>query len=208
MPLSRSSSMFLLLALAACGGGKSPDELAKLDRELAAAADPAVTAALEDPIMTDRDLSVQDDSRRVRHIAGPAQAVYPPNSKANIKALSGLDALAPGPACETGFVTGDAWARKLPSAFALYPGAILTYAAGTDQGGCRVRVASFGAPAPPQAIVDFYRARATRAGYSATPQTRGSDRILTGTGARNASYYLIVSPRASGSEVALLTSGG
>lgn len=201
--------LLLMLLLAGCEGGKSDAELAKLDHVLAAGADPAVTAALEDPIMTDRDLSVADDSRRVRLVTGPVQALYPPRTKINAPLSSALDGLKRAPACELGFAQGASWATRLPPAFRVYPGARLIEAAGNDRPGCRSRVVAFHAAVPPQAVLDWYRARALAGGYTADVQRRGADRILGGTRARDgARYYLIVSPRATASEASLIATGG
>jgi len=195
-------ALFAAIALGACDGARSADELAKARRELAATADPAVIAALADPIMSDPDLSVADDSRRVRHVTGPAQVTYPPRSKANARALAGLDGLA-APTCETGFTSGKAWIAKLPPAFAPIPGATAIEASGMDKPGCRVRVASFSTEATPWRILNLYRVRATGAGYTATTTRRGADHVLTGSRPRDgASYYLIVTPGAKANAVA------
>ena len=202
--------MALSLSTAACDRGKTDAELAALDRNLADAADPAITAALEDPIMTDPDLSVSDDSRRIRTVNGPAQAIYPPRSANNEGALSALDGLGRGGnACDRNFAYGNEWAERLPAEFPLYPGARLIEAAGNDRGNCRVRVIAFRTAATPQAILDWYRERAVRGGYSAEQQRRGSDTVLGGErAADDASYYLVVSPGPRTSEVALLTDRG
>lgn len=201
-------ALFAVITLTACDGEKSADELAKARRKSAAAADPAVTAALADPIMSDPDLSVADDSRRVRHVSGPAEVTYPPRSKANARALAGLDGLA-APTCGTGFTSGKAWIAKLPPAFAPYPGAGGIEASGMDKPGCRVRVASFATTATPWRILNHYRVRVTGAGYTAATSRRGADHVLTGSRLRDgASFYLIVTPGANANAVALLASGG
>lgn len=199
--------LLALFLLAGCNGDTSEAELEAIDRNRADAADPAVTAALDDPIMTDRDLSVGDNSRRVRNVPGPAEAIYPPRDKANARALAGLEGLNP-PGCDRGFAYGRDWARRLPATFPMSPGATLIEAAGNDKPGCRARVAVFRSPASPRAIVDWYAARASAAGYTATPQTRGSDLVLAGQQAGGASYYIIVSPRDDVSEVAMIATGG
>lgn len=202
--LSRAG-LLLVLTLAACGGEASDAELAAIDRNRSEAADPAVTAALDDPIMTDRDLSVGDNSRRVRDVPGPAAAIYPPRDGANARALAGLEAFST-PGCDRGFAYGAAWANKLPAAFPLSPGARLIEAAGNDKPGCRARVAVFRSPAVPQAVVDWYATRAAAAGYSARPQRRGSDQVLAGS--RGAGrYYIVASPRDAGTEVAMIVAG-
>lgn len=196
-------------ALGACGRASSPDERAAARRDAIAATDPAVTAALADPIMTDRDLGVADETLRVRHVSGPAVVSTPPRSKANGKIIAALDGLLPDARCETGFSSGDAWRRKIPAAFAPFPGATGIKTEGLDKGACHVRVASFDAAASPWTILGYYRARATAAGYVSERRQRGADHVLTGRRARDgASFYMIVSPRAKASAVALLTSGG
>lgn len=201
--------MVFSLSASACDRGKSDAELAALDRNLADAADPAITAALEDPIMTDPDLTVSDDSRRIRSVNGPAQAIHPPRNANNEGALSALDGLGRGNACDRNFAYGNHWAERLPAEFPAYPGARLVEAAGNDSGKCRVRVIAYRVAAAPPAILDWYRERAVRGGYSAEQQRRGSDTVLGGERAADeASYYLVVSPGARASQVALLTDGG
>ncbi len=195
--------------LGACDNTPSPDERAAARRTALAETDPAVIEALADPIMSDRDLSAADDSLRVRHIGGPAVVSVPPRSKANAKMLAALDGLLPEPACETGFKSGAVWLGEIPAAFAVYPGATNVSAEGLDKGSCRVRVAGFEAAATPWTILSHYRRRATEAGYASDLKRRGADHVLTGSRASDrASFYMIVSPRAKTSSVALLTSGG
>lgn len=193
-------------SLTACDDTRSREELAAARREAVADADPAVTAALADPIMTDPDLTVADDSRRVRHVTGPASVTYPPRSKANAPIYAALDGFATPPACET--APGPAWRAKLPPAFAPYRGATGLETAGTDDGSCRVRVASFATAATPWTVLAHYRGRATQAGYVTDLKRRGVDHVLTGSRSDDASFYMIVSPRAKASTVSVLTSGG
>lgn len=200
----------LLLLAAACDRGPSAVELARLDRERADATDPAITAALEDPIMTDRDLTVADHSRRVRYVPGPADASRPARIAANSAVYNALDALeTPGPACERGFRNAPAWAARLPAPFALPTGASLVEASGNTTRGCAAVVAIYRLPAPADRVVAALRAKALAAGYASIVQVRGADRVLHGRRARDgASYYLVASPRADGSEIALRTATG
>jgi hypothetical protein len=69
-------------------------------------------------------------------------------------------------------------------------------------------VVTFTTDAPPQRVLDYYRARAAGAGFSADHQMRRGDHILSGSGGGRA-YYLILTPlRGGGSDVALITNGG
>lgn len=206
--MTRAIRILGLLALATgCSGGPSEAELAKRNRELAAAADPAVTAAMEDPIMSDRDLGVADDSLRVRHVGGPAEALYPSRTGANAAAFAALKGVGftPSP-CETGFVYGNAWAARMPAPFRLPQGATLVEAAGNDRPGCRSRMAAFRVAATPPSVIAAIRAGAMQAGYTALVQVRGSDQVVAGRrSADGATYYAIATPQGPGSEVSLLT---
>lgn len=207
--MTRALPLFVLVLLGACDGGKSKAELATLNRELVARADPAITASLEDPIMSDRDLTVADDSRRVRLVGGPAQAAYPARIRSNAAVMSALQGLAREPHCERGFTKSGDWVARMPSAFALYPGATLVEAAGNDRAPCRSRVLAFRTAAAPPAVIGWYRARALAAGYGAEVRPRGADRVVAGTRARDgAGYYLVASPADGGAEVALIATGG
>lgn len=80
-PLPRTAAVLLaLLALAACGGGRDAEpNLDTLDNELleANAADPAVTAALQDQIMVDPSLAAQANGDAVRPPARPYSGAAP-----------------------------------------------------------------------------------------------------------------------------------
>ena len=119
-------------------------------------------------------------------------------------------ASAEGSDCASRLSYDRAWASRLPPAFAVYPGARLTEAAGHDGPGCRARVVTFTTAAPPQRVLDHYRGRASSAGFSAEHQRRDGDHILAGTaGGTDAAYYLILTPlRGGGSDVAMITNGG
>jgi len=218
--LFRLSAFSAVFALAACGQGSVANEIALND------ADPALTAALEDPILTDQNLVSQANRNNVRPPELPTRAEYPrvqmasaaaphPGGPAAPRAASGT---APAPAASCGaartgappeFSYGMEWAQRLPAAFPPYPGGRVTEAAGHDAGDCRVRVVTFRTADGYQRIVDWYRERAVSSGYSAEHQARGRDHVLGGVnqGTRGA-YYLIVTPIQGGSEVALIVNNG
>lgn len=92
-----------------------------------------------------------------------------------------------------------AWAQRLPKDLPLHPQARVTEAAGSTEGGCALRVVSFSAPQPLQAMLDWYYTKAVRAGYSAEHQLDGKEHILGGTRARDdAAYVLYMTARADG----------
>ncbi|HEV2748108.1 MAG TPA: hypothetical protein VGW34_12525, partial [Allosphingosinicella sp.] len=140
--------------------------------------------------------------------AAPAAApAAPPAGLAGIRA--DLEARS-GSACGAKFDHDIGWARRLPAAFAVYPGARVTEAAGNNAGDCRVRVATFVTNAHFQKVLDWYHTKAVRAGYSSEHQLRESDHILAGVNSGDGgAFYLIVTPRSrGGSDVAIIANNG
>lgn len=217
--MSRSFSPFLLLplALAACGGPK-PDESADNG---ANAADPALTAALQDQIMVDPQLSRQANGGAVRPPSQPYSGAVPAEGVAangdSIDKAGLLHAPAPNPATKgvgaAGAITPGAlaerqkdpktrgcaakltysagWAQRLPAGLPLYPQARVTEAAGTEDARCRLRVVSFSAAQPMQAMIDWYYTQAIHGGYSAEHQIDGQQHILGGAREKDGSAYMI-----------------
>lgn len=192
----------LMLMLAACGQSDE-DKLAALDNSIAANnADPAVTGALEQQIAVDPALTQSSNDLAARPPERPARAEYAEGDRS-----SGPPT--PVNACGGTFDYGAKWAKQLPAAFPLYPGATVTEAAGADRGDCHSRVVTFTTNAGSAAMLDYYETRAVRAGYTAERQQRGLDRIIAGANeATGGAYYVIVTPKGSGSEVAMITNKG
>ncbi|HEX8226149.1 MAG TPA: hypothetical protein VF605_20280 [Allosphingosinicella sp.] len=115
-----------------------------------------------------------------------------------------------GSACGAAFNYNPGWARRLPGAFAVYPGARVTQAAGNNAGDCRVRVVTFLTRANHQQVLDWYHTKAVRAGYSSEHQLREGDHVLAGVhGGNGGAFYVIVSPLPrGGSDVALIANNG
>lgn len=187
------------LALAGCGqSSDANNNLAFKD------ADPALTSALEDPILTDPDLAQQANRLNVRPAELPIRAEYPA-----IRRASG--GTPPGGGCGSAadLRYGMEWANRLPAAFPAYPGGRVTEAAGQDSGECRVRVVTFRTSDHHQRVIEWYQQRAVHAGYSAEHQERGRDHVLGGVErGSNGAYFLIVTPVEGGSEVALIVNSG
>lgn len=99
------------------------------------------------------------------------------------------------------------WTNKLPGALAVYPRGAVQEAAGTDKGGCSLRVVSFVSPVDPEDIVDYYYTQVTKAGYNADYRMEGGDHVLGGGKAGQA--YLIYARKLDNglSEVDLIASG-
>ena len=210
----RSSALGALLLLAACGRGD--DNLAAIDNELIAnGADPAVTRALEDQIMVDPNLNQQAHPNSVRPPETPTEAQYPPADAGSggarvsrTAASASSAAMTPSAsACGAPMDYGPEWAERLPAEFPAYPGGRVTEAAGNNHGDCRMRVVTFATADPANRVLEYYRSLASRGGYSAEQQARDGDQVLGGTNG-DAAYYLIVTPRERGAEVALIVNNG
>lgn len=195
----------LALTLAGCNGAGVQDETAKRGPD----ADPALTSALEDQILVDPALAQQSNRNAVRPPETPTQAQYPAETGAAEKARLGLMD-GNGASCGTGPFNYDmSWAKRLPADFALYPNARVTEAAGNNERGCSMRVVTLASADAPERVLDFYRSRALNTGYTAEQQRRDGDHVLAGGNPRNGgAYYLIVTPKPTGSEIALIANNG
>lgn len=216
-----------MLLLASCQSAPAADDpLAVLEGELAAgqsanAVDPAILAALADPIMVDPWLAGHANADMLRPPTSPYAAVMPHpaiaagrtadiapetpaatdtgNARADALTLDALIAtLGPAAArCASGGIEHSAvWANRLPQVLALHPDARVTEAAGRDVPGCSLRAASFFVAAPAGSLIAWYRARA--AGFALTEGTDGATRILSGTRA-GAAFGLYVTSLGDGS---------
>ncbi len=192
----RAAPLAGLMLLAACSG---QSDVAELDNELLAnGADPALTSALEDQILVDPNLVQQANPNAARRPETPVQSQYPAGSAQNAAARIGAD-----------LQYGPEWAQRLPADFAMYPGARLTEAAGSNNDARRLRVVTFRTADPHERVIAYYRAAVTRAGYNAEQQRRGADHVLGGVNEQSdGAYYLIVTPTNAGSDVALIVNNG
>ncbi|MDP5277704.1 hypothetical protein Q9Q95_02105 [Sphingomonas sp. DG1-23] len=235
--------VFLPLALAGCGGPGNANNMMS-DAELGNAADPAVTAALQDQIMVDPQLGRQANADAIRppnqpYSGGiPNDAVAANGSKVDtaglLKAPAPVAAGKDCPQCkaarEAATLGGIAarqknarirgcagalqysarWAQRLPADLPLYPQARVTEAAGAQGGNCALRVVSFSAAQPIDALLDWYYTKATRAGYSSEHQLDGAQHILGGTRNRDdGAYVLFLTARKDGgTDVDLVANNG
>ncbi len=217
-------SLFVLaVSLAACQRTPEEDQLSTLDNQITGnQADPALTSALEDPILTDPALTQRSNKNAVRPADGPVQAQYPPAGADRARRAGGRPSAAAshremkavadgeGTGCAARFAYDKAWARRLPAAFPVFPGSRITEAAGNNEGDCRMRVVTFTSNAAPQRVLDWYRQRAASAGYTADQERRERDLVLAGISeADGGAYYLIVTPLArGGSDISLIANNG
>ncbi len=102
-----------------------------------------------------------------------------------------------------------AWAKRLAPNFPVYPGGRVTEAAANNSSGCSTRVVTFTTADAWQPVLDWYHTQAVRAGYTSEHQLRDGDHVLAGANAKdNGAFYLIVTPKPKGSEVALIANNG
>jgi len=100
-----------------------------------------------------------------------------------------------------------AWAAKLPKAFPVYPRGAVQEAAGTDAGGCSLRVINFVTPVPLKDVMDFYFTRAQAAGFSTQRVLQDGDDVLGGVNG-GASFTVYARKLKTGAtEVDLVTGG-
>jgi hypothetical protein len=210
IPLLRLTALTAALALAACNKSGSEGNLADLGND----ADPAVTSALNDQILVDENLATQSNKNAARPAPTPAGAPYPvpdASPSASGKPSPAPAALAGAKGCSDArrFDYNMAWANKLAPNFPVYPGAKVLEAAANNQSGCSTRVVTFATADNWQRVLDWYHTRAVGAGYSSEHQLRDGDHILAGANeSDNGAFYLIVTPKPSGSEVALIANNG
>jgi hypothetical protein len=208
--LLRLTALGAALALAACNRGGGEDNLADLAND----ADPAVTSALNDQILVDENLAAQSNRNAARPSPTPAGAPYPApeaSPSAPGKASGPPAALAGPKGCSDArrFDYNMAWAKRLAPNFPVYPGGQVTEAAANNSGGCSTRVVTFATADDWQRVLDWYHTRAVGAGYSSEHQVRDGDHILAGANDRDkGAFYLIVTPKPKGSEVALIANNG
>jgi hypothetical protein len=208
IPLLRLTALAATLALAACNRGGKEENLADLGND----ADPALTSALNDQILVDDNLATQSNRNAARPSSTPAQAQYPPRDGSASASANGAAAqLGQGKGCSdpNRFDYNMAWANRLAPNFPVYPGGRVAEAAANNSSGCSTRVVTFVTADDWQKVLDWYHTRAVRAGYSSEHQLRDGDHVLGGANDKdNGAFYLIVTPKASGSEVALIANNG
>jgi hypothetical protein len=189
--LVRAAAVSAALTLTACQGEQRAADNRTAD------ADPALTSALQDQILVDPALTQQSNKNAVRPPEMPTQAQYPASEERTAAPAASAD-------CASAIVHNSAWSQRLPAAFAPFPGARVTEAAGSDRPGCRVRIVTFAAPAAPERLIEHYRGRAAGAGYSAERKMRQGDLVLAGSNGSGGTYYLILTPRPNGSSDAAI----
>ncbi len=211
------------LLLAGCGDKASDKaELDKIDAKLGGktGADPALSGALEEPIMVDPNLASQSNEDSIRPPAEPFQAPVPldPNAPDGANSEQTLGSLAEQQArlskdkfngCVLDVQYSMDFANRLPTDLPLYPRARVVEAAGSDASNCRLRAVTYSTTAAPKAIIDYYLTIARRAGFTASHSGEGKEDLVNGTRDRDgAAFYAIIQPAGAGSSVDLVSNKG
>lgn len=166
--MKRTLFLPISLLLAACGTAPAPD--ARKD-----AVDPAITAALADPIMADPQLDRRANRDVLRPDDDPFRAIIPPGSP-QVMRPTGTVTLAnrmetamknsgSGFAGCTPVRYSYRWAADLPKELALPSEARVAEAAGSDAAACRLRLIAFASTQTPEAVLNRYREVARSNGY-------------------------------------------
>lgn len=220
---SMMATISAALLLAGCGGKASDTaELDKIDAKLGGktGSDPALSVALEEPIMVDPNLTSQANEDSIRPPAEPFQAPVPldPNAPAAGSASATLGSFAEQQArlskdqfngCALDVQYSMDFANRLPLDLPIHPRGRLIEAAGSDAPGCRLRAVTYSASLPPKTIVDYFLTTARTAGYGATQAREGNETLVSGTRAKDrAAFYAIIQPVGAGSTVDMVVNNG
>lgn len=145
-----------------------------------------------------------------RMIAAPAALPYENCDGCQTKRPVTLGALARDQGagnCDAKLTYGNGWADRLPTAFRVYPRALIREAAGVAGGKCNIRIVNFQTAASRQAVLDYYHTMATRAGYSSEHRANGNEHMLGGTKG-DLAFVIMLRPDGGMTDVDLVASGG
>ena len=180
------------------------------------------------PSPTGHSLSVLDNELVAAAAAGDSQAAHAPDGPADDRLRPRTTPDVHGcpsggrsgdcmpaetvtaPNCSKAFVSGLKWATRLPAGIELYPGAKVIEAAGSDDGECHVRLVSYVSDAAPEAVIDWYRAAAGKAGYAPQIWRHGREHFLAGarTSQGDAVHITVAVDGENGSAVDLIVNHG
>lgn len=222
-----------LLTLAACGGGdEATDENSEMDPATAGAlgedilvdpdrldqtgadgalagGDPASSAVPMDDETREQVNRAREEARQL--VGGRIAAAPEPGGALTRTMIAAAQAIQRGNSgvnCAQGAEYSTAWADRLPEPFTVYPRGAVLEAAGNDDEGCALRVATFTTAVPPQEVVNFYHARARSAGFSSDVMEKDGETVLGGRKG-DAAFYIAVARQDDGrTKVELLARAG
>ena len=185
---------FALLLLASCGSGT---------REAAVnETDPAITDAVNDPILADPRLSLQERGAAIGVPTGVAENV----------ADQTLGQVATIRVTETAFAGCNAkidyafvWSARLPADLLLPEAAKVTEAAGSDAKACKLRLVRYVTARAVDTVGGFYRDLAKKRGYALTETGNAISGVRTRDGA---AFHVVTSETKGATTVDFVTNRG
>lgn len=226
----------MLLFLVACGNEKKSAPMAERDPAVTGAlsdpimADPDLTsqnrgdsalsgggpATAEIPLDKRTPEEAETARMAARNLLGgsidpaPAAKLVLPESKLAKAATPEAVAVAlklGSAACPSRMSYTFAWAARLPLALQVYPRGHTRVAAGTDDGGCKLRSVRFVTPVAVPDVVDYYYASASKAALLPVRRTEGGDEVIAGSNASTGYAVYVRQGRDGLTEVDLVTNG-
>ena len=201
----------LALALSACGSDDDVQSAPGTEEEQAAGpqfggdvdGSPEGIAAAQEQA---KEIAGGEGQWRTAPDAREASGDLPANSILN-QALAGANSGDSQTDCASVAEVGNEWASRLPETFPVYPGASVTEAAGTDAGGCNLRVVNFMTGVPKAEVMNFYYTLAANEGYSTQRVSAGGEDTMGGSMA-GSQFVVIGRDRAGGgADFDLIVSG-
>lgn len=209
--MPRAICLLPFILLAGCG-------TAETDSSKSNSVDPAITAALADPILTDPELDGRANRDVLRPADEPLRAMVPPGEPSALRgsaaptilaraepAIAALPAFA---ACDRAVRYSYGWAAALPADLTLPAQARVAEAAGSDKGGCALRLIAWSAILTPEAVLETYRRAGKASGYAVSEASAANATILTGTRRDGAAFIATVAAGDGGSMVDFVTNRG
>ena len=200
----------LALALSACGDDDAVEsapgtEQAQAGPQFGGEVDssPEAIAAAQAQA---KEIAGGDAQWRTAPEARVASGDLPADSILN-QALAGANTGDSQADCASAAEFGNEWASRLPETFPVYPGAAVTEAAGTDAGGCNLRVVNFMTAVSKAEVMNFYYTLAANEGYSTQRVSAGGEDTLGGSMA-GSQFVVVGRERAGGgADFDLIVSG-
>jgi hypothetical protein len=187
-------AVFALLLLAGCGSG---------EREaIVNETDPAITDAVNDPILADPRLSLQERGGAIGVPTGVAENVGA-RTLGQIANEQIVDPAFSG--CNAKIDYAFAWSARLPADLPLPAEAKVTEAAGSDAKTCKLRLVRFVTMQSVEAVSTFYRDLARKRGFILAEK----DGTISGVRARDgAAFSIDATESKSGATVDFVTNRG
>ena len=183
-------TILMALTLTACGSGPRDAAVNEVD--------PAITDALNDPIMADPRLELQRGGGSVSVPLGAGGGDHA-QTLGQIAAVRVKDPAYAG--CDAKIDYAFAWSARLPVDLALPNAAIVSEAAGSDAKSCKLRIVRYVIAKSPADVGLFYR----KAGFAVAEK----DGAFSGLRATDgAVFWVAIAPAASGSTVDFMTNRG